>query len=252
MVVPHLHPEQLDFPPTTEVLGEDGGAAGLLAIGGDLSVARLRAAYQRGIFPWFSPGQPILWWSLAPRMVLQTRDFKLHRSLRKTLARFIQEATQLHPRCEVVFDRNTPAVIAACADRPREGQPGTWIVPEMVAAYSAWHHAGDVHSVETWIDGELVGGLYCVHLGGMVYGESMFARRSDASKIAMAALVAFCRLKGIDWIDCQQQTGHLASLGAAPVARADFEAHLRRVTAPEAMKAAARWQFEPAMWQALS
>jgi leucyl/phenylalanyl-tRNA--protein transferase len=154
-------------------------------------------------------------------MVLPVADFVVSRSLRKTLRRFVAD-----PRCAIVFDADFDAVIEACARTPRAGQDGTWIVPEMVAAYRAWHALGEVHSVECRIDGALVGGLYGVALGRMFYGESMFAWHRDASKIALAALVAFCRAHGIAWIDCQQQTAHLASLGARELPRAQFECHL--------------------------
>ncbi|WP_425334634.1 leucyl/phenylalanyl-tRNA--protein transferase [Paucibacter sediminis] len=231
------------FPPTSLALGPDSDAPGLLAAGGDLSPARLRAAYARGIFPWYSEGQPILWWSTDPRMVLQTRNFKLSRSLRKTIARF--RAT---PGCEIRVDSATPEVLRACAGTPREGQSGTWILPEMQAAYARLAAEGTVHSVETWMDGELAGGLYGVNLGRMFYGESMFMRRSDASKIALAALVCLCRQHGISWIDCQQNTRHLASLGAAEVPRAAFEAHLARVVGEPAPD---DWTYHPHLWALL-
>src|SRR6218665_1161357 len=179
-----LAEDSLAFPPTARALGPDSDAPGLLAAGGDLSPERLRAAYSLAIFPWYGPGQPPLWWSPDPRMVLQTQDFKLSRSLRKTIQRFI--AT---PGCEIRVDTATAEVLAACANAPREGQSGTWILPEMQAAYLRWA-ARDraVHSIETWMDGELAGGLYGINLGRMFLGESMFMRRTDASKIALAAL----------------------------------------------------------------
>jgi len=208
----------LDFPPSHRALGPDSDAPGLLAAGGMLTPARLDAAYRRGIFPWYAPGQPPLWWTPDPRMVLKTAGFRLSRSLRKTVQRFAAA-----PGCEIRIDHDRAAVLRACASAPREGQAGTWIVPELQAAYLAWPA---MHSVETWMDGELAGGLYGVHLGRMFYGESMFMRRTDASKIALAALVCLCRELGIPWIDCQQNTRHLASLGAAEVSRRDFEAHL--------------------------
>lgn len=235
--------DRVPFPPTSLALGPENDAAGLLCAGGRLSVARLRMAYARGIFPWYGEDQPVLWWSTAPRMVLKTADFRLHRSLKKTLRHFI--AT---PGCAVTIDHAFDYVIGHCAGMPREGQNGTWIVPEMVAAYRRWHTVGDVHSFETWIDGELAGGLYGINLGRMFYGESMFALRTDASKIALAALVAFCRAHGITWIDCQQQTRHLASMGAAPVSRADFEAHLRNTVL---QPAPADWIYDPALWARL-
>ncbi len=230
------------FPPIQTAWGATDAAPGLLAAGGALDVASLRAAYAQGIFPWFSDGQPILWWSPEPRMVLQTAHFKLHRSLRKTLLRF-KDATN----CEVRFDTCFRQVIEACAGAPRDGQRGTWIVAEMVNAYVALHRAGHAHSIETWVDGELAGGLYCVNLGGMVFGESMFARRTDASKIALAALVAFCRARQIAMIDCQQNTGHLASLGAAEIRRSDFAAHLQRTVSGTAPA----WRFEPVYWNGI-
>lgn len=216
-----LHTPATPLPDTALALAADSEAPGLLAAGEDLSPQRLAEAYARGIFPWYGAGQPVLWWSPDPRMVLPVAEFRLSHSLRKTLRRFIRT-----PGCEIRIDHAFRTVMAACASAPRDGPAGTWIVPEIIEAYAAWHAAGAAHSVETWIGGELVGGLYGVGIGRMFFGESMFARRSDASKIALAALVAFCRAHGIAWIDCQQATGHLASLGARPVPRADFEAHL--------------------------
>jgi leucyl/phenylalanyl-tRNA--protein transferase len=208
----------LEFPPSQRALGPETDAPGLLAAGGTLTPERLEAAYGRGIFPWYGPGQPPLWWAPDPRMVLKAADFKLSRSLRKTIQRFA--AT---PGCEIRIDHDRAAVLRACAGAPREGQSGTWIGPELQAAYLAW---GAMHSIETWVDGELAGGLYGVNLGRMFYGESMFMRRTDASKIALCALICLCRQFDIPWIDCQQNTPHLASLGAAEVPRAAFEAHL--------------------------
>ncbi len=175
-------------------------------------------------------------------MVLQTRHFKLHRSLRKTLHHF-----QNAPGCEVRMDTSFERVIQACASKPREGQDGTWIVASMVEAYTALHQAGHAHSVETWVNGELVGGLYCVNLGRMVFGESMFAHQSDASKIALAALVAFCRAHDVSMIDCQQNTRHLASLGAAEISRENFAAHLRQ----NVNQSVPEWEFEPLYWNQL-
>jgi len=231
------------LPPTSSAQGEHSDAPGLLAVGGGLSLARLREAYAMGVFPWYSAGQPVLWWSPDPRMLLRTADFRLSHSLRKTLRRFLRT-----PGCELRIDHDTARVMACCAQTPREGQDGTWIVPEMRAAYGAWARAGDVHSVETWMDGELVGGLYGVNLGRMMFGESMFSHRTDASKIALAGLVAFCRWNGMPVIDCQQATGHLASLGAAPVPRAEFERLLR---AQVAQAPAPRWAYDLRMWGTL-
>jgi leucyl/phenylalanyl-tRNA--protein transferase len=242
MQLPWLHADS-PFPPTHLALGPDTDAPGLLAAGGDLSPRRLVDAYRQGIFPWYGPGQPLLWWTTDPRMVLPVAEFRLTRSLRKTLRRFLRT-----PGCEIRFDGDAPAVIAACASTPREGQDGTWIVPEMAAAYTDLHRLGIVHSVETWVDGHLVGGLYGVNLGRMFYGESMFAHRTDASKLALAALVSFCRAEGIALIDCQQQTRHLASLGARPLPRGAFEAHLQQAVV---QPPPARWAYDPAHWRCL-
>jgi len=228
------------LPPTQAALGPDSDAPGLLAAGGSLSPQRLEQAYRRGVFPWFGPGQPVLWWSPDPRMVLPVADFKVSRSLGKTLRRFVRS-----PACEVRIDSAFARVIEACARTPREGQSGTWIVPAMVAAYTEWHAQGRVHSVETWVGGRLAGGLYCVAVGRMVFGESMFAWATDASKVALAALVAFCRARGVAWIDCQQNTGHLASLGAHEVPREAFERHVTRASGePEIVD----WTYDPRMW----
>ena len=231
-----------DFPPVDQAWGPGSEAPGLLAAGGSLDVDSLRRAYAHGIFPWFSTGQPILWWSTDPRMVLDVAQFRLHRSLRKTLQKFC-----ISPGCEIRIDSAFEQVITACAGSPRPGQDGTWIVPAMAQAYLELHRAGHAHSVETWVDGQLMGGLYCVALGRAVYGESMFARTSDASKIALAALVAFCRYQGITRIDCQQNTSHLASLGAREIPRVDFLRHV----ATARLDPSPSWRFEPLYWREL-
>lgn len=213
-----LGPDPHEFPPVSEALREPDG---LLAVGGDLSLARLEAAYRRGIFPWYSAGQPILWWSPDPRMVLVPENFHASRSLRKRLRRMAAGRDGF----EVWVDRDVASVLRACA-APRQKQSGTWITAEMQAAYLAWHRAGAVHSVETWCDGELVGGLYGISLGGMFFGESMFTRVPDASKVALAHLVRFLQREGTTLIDCQQETDHMASLGAHPISRAEFCHHL--------------------------
>jgi len=214
-----LGPEP-EFPPAEQALASPNG---LLAVGGDLSLARLRAAYRQGIFPWYSPGQPLLWWSPDPRMVLDPAHFHANTALRKRLRR-LQAGRDAF---EVRVDTACAEVLAACAG-PRQGQPGTWITAEMQAAYLAWHRSGEVHSIETWQGDQLVGGLYGISLGGAFFGESMFTRVSDASKVALACLVAFLRRHGVALIDCQQETPHLASLGARPMARADFLGHVAR------------------------
>jgi leucyl/phenylalanyl-tRNA--protein transferase len=221
----------------------DSDVAGLLAAGGELTTRRLAEAYSKGIFPWYGEGQPILWWSPDPRMVLLPAEFRLSRSLRKTVRRFAAS-----PMCELRIDSATDRVIEQCASTPRGGERGTWIVPEMIAAYQAWRRAGRVHSFETWIDGELAGGLYGVSLGRMFFGESMFAHRTDASKIALAALVAFCRARGIETIDCQQRTSHLASLGGREIARGEFR---RRLGTALAQVDVGDWSYDLTLWEQL-
>ena len=176
-------------------------------------------------------------------MALLPAEFKVSRSLRKTIRRFI--AT---PGSALRVDAATRRVIAACASVPREGQGGTWIVAEMIEAYGRWHEEGRVHSFETWIDGELAGGLYGVGIGRMFFGESMFALRTDASKIALAALVAFCRAHGIETIDCQQRTGHLASLGGREIARREFQ---RRLGTALARSDVVDWSYDLRLWEQL-
>ena len=232
-----------DFTAVDQAWGLHDPAPGLLAAGADLSVVTLRKAYSHGIFPWYSQGQPILWWSPDPRMVLHLNDFKLHRSLRKTLVNFLQT-----PGCEIRIDSAFAQVIAACAAMRREGQHGTWILPDMQAAYTRLHEAGLAHSVETWVQGELVGGLYCTALGQAVFGESMFARQTDASKIALAALVALCKAQGVRLIDCQQNTAHLASLGAREMPRAEFCRHVQAA----ALQTPLIWSAKSVEWNALA
>ena len=210
------------FPPLESAWGPDSEAPGLLAAGGNLEVETLLVAYGQGVFPWFSRGQPVLWWSPDPRMVLPVKAFKLRRSFRKKLLQ-VQNETLFEIRTDTAFEQ----VVQACAQSPRDGQTGTWIVPAMVRAYTALHHAGYAHSVETWKGGQLVGGLYCTVLGKAVFGESMFTRVNDASKIALAALVAFCASHGIKYIDCQQNTPHLAFMGAHEMPRSDFLKHVQ-------------------------
>lgn len=239
--LPWLEPGQA-FPPVESAWGPEDPAPGLLAAGGILDVATLKAAYAAGIFPWYSEGQPVLWWSTDPRMVLDPNGFRLHRSLRKRLQGLLREG-----RLDIRMDHDFQRVIRSCAHTPRAGQNGTWIVAPMIKAYTALHHHGVAHSVECWIDGELAGGLYCVNLGGMVFGESMFSRSSDASKMALAALVAFARRHHLPLIDCQQETAHLATLGARPVPRAAFCRQVRQLL----LHPAPVWRFEPVYWSEL-
>lgn len=227
-MIPWLH-RDTPFPLPERALIEPNG---LLAAGGDLSVARLLEAYRQGIFPWFSSDEPILWWSPDPRMVLFPEEFKVSRSLRRRLRRRDYEI-----RVDTAFE----AVMRACA-APREGQDGTWISEAMIAAYGRLHAAGCAHSVETWVDGELVGGLYGVAMGRAFFGESMFTRVTDGSKLALAHLVAQLKRWQYGLIDCQMVTGHLASLGAQPIARAEFTERLRLLTRPAGR--AGKWSFD--------
>jgi leucyl/phenylalanyl-tRNA--protein transferase len=208
------------FPPATTALKRPNG---LLAASSpsDLTAARLVQAYRAGIFPWYSEGEPALWWSPDPRMVLFVDEFRASRSLRKAL-RAAAGSTELDLRADGAFE----AVMRACA-APRPGQDGTWISEAIVAGYGALARQGLAHSIELWRGDELVGGAYGVSLGRMFFGESMFSRQPDASKIALATLVALLRREGVAMIDCQQSTAHLASLGAREIARARF---LERVT----------------------
>jgi leucyl/phenylalanyl-tRNA--protein transferase len=204
------------FPPVHRALDEPNG---LLAAGGGLSVARLLEAYASGIFPWFSEGDPVLWWCPDPRLVLATDAVHISRSLRRRLRRGDYEVT---------FDRAFTDVLRACA-HPRRHEAGTWLVPAMMRAYERLYDAGAAHSVEIWIGGELAGGLYGVALGRMFYGESMFTRITDASKIAIALLAAQLSRWQFPWIDCQMRTEHLVSLGAREVARVDFVRTVREL-----------------------
>lgn len=230
-MIPWLENDE-PFPNVSSALTEADGAAGLLAAGADLSPERLLQAYQHGIFPWFSEGQPILWWSTDPRMVLFLDDFKISVSLKKTL-QSIHRSMESNGRWKISFDQAFEDVMRACA-APRDGEAGTWISEDIIAGYVALHQQGYAHSVEVWFDGQLAGGAYGVCIGKMFYGESMFTRVTDASKIALAYLVHFLKSQGVSMIDCQQQTAHLASLGAAPITRSEFISHLRQaIDAPQ-------------------
>ena len=203
------------FPPVERALREP---AGLLAAGGDLSCERLIAAYRRGIFPWYSPGQPVLWWSPDPREVLFPQEFHRSRSLTRTLR---TRGFEYH------VDRDFAAVIRACA-APRRSSPGTWITAEMQAAYLELHRLGFAHSSEIWRDGCLVGGVYGIQLGQVYFGESMFSLEPDASKAALDGLVRRGLSEGLAMIDCQMPSPHLRTLGSRSIARAEF---LTRLTA---------------------
>jgi leucyl/phenylalanyl-tRNA--protein transferase len=204
------------FPPVETALVSPNG---LLAAGGNLTVPRLLEAYGHGIFPWFNPGEPLLWWSPDPRMVLIPGEFRISRSFAKTLRNSDYEV-----RCDTAFER----VMRGCA-APREAQAGTWIGEDMIAAYCALHRLGYAHSVETWVDGKLAGGLYGVGIGRMFYGESMFSDVSNASKIALAHLARQLERWHFGMIDCQMNTPHLATLGAREIPRREFIANLKEL-----------------------
>jgi leucyl/phenylalanyl-tRNA---protein transferase len=220
------------FPPVDTALEEPNG---LLCAGLELTATRVLSAYERGIFPWYNDGQPVLWWSPDPRMVLRPSDFKLHRSLRKTLR---------NSRYEIRVDTRFVEVMQGCAE-PRPEQDGTWITDAIIGAYSELHRAGFAHCVECWIDGELAGGLYGIALGRAFFGESMFMRRTDASKIAFAHLATQLRRWDFELIDCQQETVHLASFGAKPIARKQFISELARLVHSNAnVPRTGNWVFD--------
>ncbi|HZV97725.1 MAG TPA: leucyl/phenylalanyl-tRNA--protein transferase [Methylophilaceae bacterium] len=208
-MIPWL-PADIAFPPPSQALREPNG---LLAAGGDLSPERLLAAYRLGIFPWYSEGQPILWWSPDPRMVLLPAELRISRSLARRLRK---------TDYEVRFDSAFTKVMQACADTYRLGQDGTWITADIIRAYTQLHELGFAHSVETWINGELAGGIYGVAIGRMFYGESMFHHVTDASKIAFVHLMKYLQRNNFGMMDCQMKTLHLASLGAREIPREEF------------------------------
>jgi leucyl/phenylalanyl-tRNA--protein transferase len=227
-LLPFLAPGD-PFPPSSEALDYPSG---LLAVSEDLGPDRLLAAYRRGIFPWFEEPQPVLWWTPDPRLVLFPAEFHCARSLRRTLRR---------GRFRLTVDACFREVMEACA-APRSGQDGTWISPRMVTAYGALHDAGHAHSIEAWDrEGRLAGGLYGVCIGGVFFGESMFSRAPDASKVALAGLAHLLQAGGGRIIDCQVETEHLLSLGARPIPRVDFEAMLAQ-TVDDEMKPGA-WRL---------
>jgi len=225
----YLLGDEILFPPV------DDAENGLLAVGGDLSPERLVAAYSQGIFPWYSEGEPILWHSPDPRFVLTTESFRVPRRLERT--------RRTDSRLRLSLDEAFEDVIEACSKAPRRGQRGTWITEEMKAAYVELHRLGFAHSAEAWRREELAGGLYGVSLGGAFFGESMFARASDASKIAFAALVEQLARWKIDLIDCQVETSHLARFGARSLPRARYLEALRRELSKPTRRG--RWCFDP-------
>lgn len=232
-----IHPSDrsLSFPDVSLALREPDG---LLAVGGDLAPQRILTAYRNGIFPWYSDNQPILWWSPDPRTVLFTSQLRISRSLRKTLRR---------GHFTVTMDRAFEEVVDGCA-APRDGSAGTWITREMTDAYVSLHHKGYAHSVECWLDRELVGGLYGVSLGRVFFGESMFSRATDASKVAFACLVRQLGAWNVPLIDCQVHSAHLASLGAEEIPRKDFVACLE--TLCQEQQRIHGWEFDPSVLEA--
>ena len=220
------------FPPIERALDEPNG---LLAAGGGLAPGRLLDAYRRGIYPWYAQGQPVLWWSPDPRMVLRTSEFRVSRSLAKRIRQ---------RRYEIRIDTAFARVVDGCA-APRDGSGGTWITPAMRDAYVELHRRGVAHSVDAWRDGSLRGGLYGLAIGRVFFGESMFAGETDASKVALAHLIEKLEADGVPLVDCQQDTAHLASFGARPVPRRAFAALLGELIhcdAPPAPWTAGPWQ----------
>lgn len=228
-MIPWLSPGN-NFPPVEKSLMDPNG---LLAAGTELTPMLILEAYRKGIFPWFNPGEPVLWWSPDPRMVLLPSAFKLSRSLRQRINR---------GDYEIRVDSSFRQVMAACAE-PRKGQRGTWIGAAMKEAYAGLHDMGYAHSIETWIDGELAGGLYGLAVGRMFFGESMFARRTDASKLALMHLCRQLESWDFGLIDCQMETAHLASMGARPIRRADFIQEVTRLV--ELPSIPTPWRFDP-------
>ena len=225
IVIPELNRYTIEFPPPTRA-SEDG----IVAWGGDLTPSRIIRAYQEGIFPWYSKQDPILWWSPDPRFIMELDDFRLTRSLRKSLKKFTYK-----------IDADFTGVIKSCASVPREGQNGTWILPEVIEAYETLHSLGVAHSIESYYEGELVGGLYGVAVGGVFCGESMFAKKSDASKAAYYILVQHLKKWGYSFVDCQIPTPHLGSLGAKEIPRVEFLDRLYKVRYDEMQH---RWEID--------
>lgn len=217
------------FPPVDRALRDPDG---LLAIGGDLQTDRLLCAYRKGIFPWFNPGQPVLWWSPDPRAVLFPAELHVSRTLRRTFRR---------GHFTFSVDADFEGVIRGCATTPRHDQAGTWITEDMLAAYLELHAAGHAHSIETWRDGQLVGGIYGVALGRIFFGESMFARETDASKAALIVLVRELIARGFVLLDCQVASAHIATLGSREIPRREF---LRLLDVHAREDQPARWQLD--------
>lgn len=237
--IPRLAPGE-DFPPASQALPALSPFPGLLAAGGRLDADTLERAYRRGIFPWFNPGEPILWWSTDPRMVLRPEHLRVTRSLRQSARRWMR-----NPDAGLTMDRGFADVMRQCG-KQREST-GTWISPPMLSAYTALHRRGLAHSLELREGEVLRAGLYGVCIGRMFFGESMFTTVNDGSKILLMALCGFCLRNGIAMIDCQQQTAHLASLGATSLARADFLDHVEQATAQDPVTG---WQYDWSSFEA--
>ncbi len=210
------------FPNPLEEEDPDPSVPGLMAVSEKIYPGQLSAAYKLGIFPWYSDNQPVLWWSPDPRMVLKPQDFKCSDSLKKTIRHFCST-----PDLQLLVDKDFGAVVRACATSKRKDQDGTWITQEILDAYTQLHKQGHAHSIAVMEQNQLIGGLYCVSFGGMVFGESMFSRKTDASKLALAALCAWCEQHQVAMIDCQQETKHLSSLGGSLIPRQEFLVRLQ-------------------------
>lgn len=231
---------QDDFPPGHQAWTDDQGANGLLAVGSSLTTDLLIKAYRRGVFPWSSSAEPVLWWTPDPRMVLRIEHFRCHRSIRQAAKQFAREGL------EVRFNQDFEQVIRACAE-PRRNETGTWITEPVQQAYLGLHELGLAHCVGLYKNQRLLAGLYFVNLGAMVFGESMFTLVSNGSKVCLAALVQACQQAGVRLIDCQQETSHLASLGASPIPRVDFEQHLQQTVDADPI----HWPKNPLDWSTL-
>lgn len=233
--IPWLGPND-PFPNPQTESDPDPEVPGLLAVSERIFTGQLLRAYQRGIFPWYSERQPVLWWSPDPRMTLNPAEFKVSHSLRKSIKQFLDD-----PDMQLCVDLDFAGVMRACATTERVGQDGTWITHEIIDAYSTLHEQGYAHCISIAQRSHIIGGLYCVCLGKIVFGESMFSRANDSSKLALAALCAWCYDHGVTLIDCQQETAHLRSLGAKPIPRSAFLQHLQQaVLQHEALT----WDFD--------
>ena len=224
------------FPDPAVMPDPDPEVLGLFAVSERIYAGQLESAYRLGLFPWYSDNQPVLWWSPDPRMVLEPQHFKVSHSLQKTMRQFYHD-----PSCRLEVDVDFGAIMRACALTTRKDQDGTWITHEIVEAYTQLHEKGSAHSIAVMQGGELMGGLYCVALGGMVFGESMFSRQKDSSKLALASLCAWCYDHGVPMIDCQQETAHLRSLGARAMPRGEFLTLARQALARQTISP---WDFD--------